>query len=110
MDYQQKRKPGTPHAKFIVAMQPAPVCLGSLDDALALLRSPPRGSYTFTPADFQRGGRQVGDTVVEFYTKDDPTSIRIDVWVNRQIDDADTGEPIYQGILQVKGNKVNLWS
>jgi hypothetical protein len=69
--YQARRQLGSPIAKIVLYMDPAPVCLGNYQTRLA-------EKTRFTPSDFRRGGRQITPDLIEFYAKEDTPSIRVD--------------------------------
>lgn len=108
--YQKTRKPGTPNGKFVLSMDPAPVWLGSYRDYLEVVRSSRRKDLLFTRADYQRGGRRLNPTIIEFYTKDDPISIRVDIWLGSEPKDKMDRTVVYADELQVTSNVVELWS
>jgi hypothetical protein len=108
--YQKERTPGTPNGKFVLFMDPAPVCLGSHQAYLEILRSGRQGYPLPTEAEFRRGGRHVGSSIIEFYSKDDPTSIRVDIWLDSKPNDKIGRESIYSDQLQVPFRAVELWS
>jgi hypothetical protein len=70
--YQRDRKGGSPIAKFALYMDPAPVLIGG--------NRVESGDWTpFTREEYERGGRQMGPDLFEFYTKGDATWIRLDL-------------------------------
>jgi len=73
VSYQRNRKPGTAIAKFILLMAPAPILLGNVQHAI--------DASLPTELNFDCGGRQIASDLIEFYAKDDPASVRIDIWV-----------------------------
>ncbi len=97
-----KRKPGTPIGKFVLYMDPAPVCLGSRD-------ARKREWKVFTDADCKRGGRQIDPDWIEFYTRDDPTSVRLDLWIDEH-PVVEGQESIFVARLRVDHDSVSLWS
>lgn len=100
--YQASRKPGSPVAKFVLSIAPAPLRLGNHRTRLG------ESSY-FTKADFRRGGRQVTPDLIEFYTRDDPFAIRVDVWLDRQ-PAVEGREAIFDARLRVEPASLGLWS
>jgi hypothetical protein len=108
--YQKTRKPGTPDGKFVLFMAPAPVYLGSHQKYLEMVRTLPRKELRFTPADYQRGGRQMSPEIIEFFTKDDRASVRVDVWVGSEPQGEADGQAVYAGELRVASEAVQLWS
>jgi hypothetical protein len=108
--YQKTRKPGTPEGKFVLFMAPAPVYLGSHQKYLEMLRSLPRKGLRFTPADDQRGGRQMSPEIIEFFPKDDRCSVRVDVRVGSGPEGAADRQAVYDGELRVTSHAVELWS
>ena len=108
--YQKAREPGTPNGKFVLSMDPAPVYLGSYQDYLEVVRSPRRADLLPTLADEQRGGRRLNPKIIEFYTKDDPISIRVDVWLGSKPKDKMDRTVVYADELQVTSPVVELWS
>ncbi|PQO39001.1 hypothetical protein C5Y96_03785 [Blastopirellula marina] len=110
-EYQQTRTADSPDGKFSLYMDPAPVCLGSYDDYLARLDA--SSSYldmAFTEEDYANGGRMIGNEILEFYSLDDPTGIRVDIWVDRQPMHGVKPENIYANTLTIEKSPVNLWS
>ncbi|WP_165251233.1 hypothetical protein [Paludisphaera soli] len=91
--YQRDRRPGSPIAKFVLSMPPAPVLIGD-PQALLLDHGLP------TDEDFDRGGRKITPEVIEFYTKDDPISIRVDVLLDDPPPGA-VGEPVFAAPLRI---------
>jgi hypothetical protein len=100
--YQERRRPGSPIAKVVLYMDPAPVCLGSYQTGLA-------DKTRFTPSDFRRGGRQITPDLIEFYAKEDTPSIRVDFWLDSQ-PDAKGREPVFEARLRVDGRSFSVWS
>ena len=100
--YQRQIAPGSPVAKFVLYMDPAPVRLGNYQSGL-------HDTTLFTDSDFRRGGRQVSPDLIEFYTKDDPTSIRIDLWVDTH-PHIEGRERIFEAKLRVEKPTVSIWS
>lgn len=70
--YQRDLKAGGPIAKMVLAMPPAPVRLGDPQASL-------RDDSLFKDEDHEGGGRIVAPDLIEFYPKDDPAGIRLDV-------------------------------
>jgi hypothetical protein len=100
--YQASRRPGSPIAKFVLYMDPAPVCLGNYRTGL--------GEKTrFTESDFRRGGRQIAPDLIEFYAKEDIPSIRVDFWLDSQ-PDVKGREPVFAARLRVDGPSLSVWS
>lgn len=108
--YQRTRTANSPDGKFRFYMDPAPVCLGSYDDYLARLDASSYGDMVFTKEDFANGGRMIGNEILEFYSQDDPTSIRIDIWVDRMPTHGMETEKVYANTLIVDKSPVNIWS
>jgi hypothetical protein len=100
--YQARRRPGSPIAKVVLYMDPAPVCLGNYQTGLA-------DKTRFTPSDFRRGGRQITRDLIEFYAKEDTPSIRIDFWLDSQ-PDVKGREPVFEARLRVDGPSFSVWS
>lgn len=91
--YQAARKPGDPIAKMVLFMPPAPVRLG---DPLAVRTD---GSLP-QHEDYERGGRVISPELIEFYTKGDPSSIRIDVSLHDRPAEA-AGELVFDASLRL---------
>jgi hypothetical protein len=100
--YQARRRPGSPIAKFVIYMDPAPVCLGNYQTGLV-------HKTRFTPADFRRGGRQITPDLIEFYTTDDEPQIRIDFWLGSQ-PEVKGREPVFDAKLRVEARSFSVWS
>ncbi len=100
--YQAQRRPGSPIAKFVLSMDPAPVRLGNYQTGLVDMTR-------FTPADFRRGGRQITPDLIEFYAKEDTPSIRIDFWLDSQ-PEVKPREPVYESRLRFEGPPFSIWS
>ena len=109
-EYQQTRTPNSPDGKFSLYMDPAPVCLGNYKDYLARLDASSYGDMVFTKEDFANGGRMIGNEILEFYSQDDPTSIRVDIWVDRMPTHGMETEKVYANTLIVDKSPVNIWS
>lgn len=91
--YQAGRRPHAPVAKFILYMDPAPVVLGDEEAA--------DRDLTFSDdADFGRGGRRIAPGLFEFYAKGDPTSIRVDLWLEEP-PRAEDREPVFETTIEV---------
>jgi hypothetical protein len=101
-NYQARRRSGSPIAKFVLYMDPAPVCLGNYQTGLV-------DKTPFTPADFHRGGRQITPDLIEFYAKEDTPSIRIDFWLDSQ-PEIKGREPVFEARLRVEGPSFSVWS
>lgn len=107
-EYQRLRKGDMPNAKFVIYMDPAPILLGSYSRYVELVKA--KSFRMFTNDEYSRGGRMIGNDILEFYSKDDPTSVRIDVWVDRK-PPADSGfEKIYSDTLIVNSSVLDIWS
>jgi len=91
--YQADRRPHAPIAKFILYMDPAPVVLGDEEAA-------DRDLTTSDDADFRRGGRRIAPGLFEFYAKGDPTSIRVDLWLEDP-PRAEDREPVFETTIDV---------
>ena len=100
--YQQRRLPGSPIAKFVLYMDPAPVRIGNF-------KTGSRDRTVFTESDFKRGGRQIAPDLFEFYSKGDPSSIRVDLWMDRP-PDIEGREAIFEATLRLEDPKITLWS
>jgi len=100
--YQARRRPGSPIAKFVLSMDPAPVCLGNYRTRLV-------DKSRFTPADYRRGGRQITPDLIEFYAKEDTPSIRIDFWLESQ-PEVQGRESVFKARLGVEGPSLSVWS
>jgi hypothetical protein len=83
-------------------MDPAPVCLGNYRSELA-------DKTLFTESDFRRGGRQIAPDLIEFYAKEDTSSIRVDFWLDSQ-PDVKGREPVFAARLRVDGPSLSVWS
>ncbi|MFO0942547.1 MAG: hypothetical protein U0930_17565 [Pirellulales bacterium] len=108
--YQQDREANTPNGKFVLYMDPAPILLGNYSGYLGLVKS---GSFpSFKNSDSAHGGRMIGEELIEFYSKDDPTSVRVDVWIDREpaSDSGSESEKVYSGMLTAMSSKIQLWS
>lgn len=99
--YQQHRKPGTAVGRFILFMAPAPVFLGNVQRAADT--APP------TESNFNRGGRGIASDLIEFYVKDDPTSVRIDIWLE-DCHEFRGRETVFDAPLQVVNNSISVRS
>jgi hypothetical protein len=99
-EYQQQRRPGTPAAKFVLYMDPAPVLVGNVDQHF---------NPIFSESQFARGGRSITPDLFEFYTRDDPISIRLDIWTEKR-GDPGPHEEVFQAPLQVSGDSLSVLS
>lgn len=106
--YQQDRAVNTPTGKFFLYMDPAPIMLGDYAVYLGLVKS--RSYPLFTKSDIAQGGRMLGEELLEFYSKDDRTSLRVDVWTDREPTNDPESEKVYSDTLTAKSSKVHLWS
>lgn len=107
-EYQQTRTSGSPHAKFIIGMDPAPVCLGNYQQAMAMADS---GKWdSFTHEEHEHGGRMIGEQLLEFYTLPDPVSIRFDIWIDPAFQPGPEHRRIYGNTLKVASSPLNIWS
>ena len=99
LTYQRDRKPGSPIAKYVLSMWPAPVTVGASIDL--------RDWEPFTDEDFRRGGRQLGRDRFEFYSKGDPSSIRLDVWMG-DVPLVVGREPVFDAALRLDAGRVQF--
>lgn len=83
-------------------MDPARVLVGNYQAAA-------HEAPTFRAEDFARGGRQVAPDLIEFYTKDDPTSVRVDLWVDDP-SQTEAGEIVFEASLQLRSETLSIWS
>jgi hypothetical protein len=100
--YQSTRGPDSPIGKFVLSMAPAPVLIGNIERV-------GEGWAAFTDSEYERGGRSLAPDLIEFYGKDDPTSIRVDVW----LDSLPLGEDrvaVFDGRLQVEQPRIQVAS
>ncbi len=104
--YQATRRPGTPVAKFSLYMDPAPVRIGDIAGSDA--RHDP-SFIPFTHREWEQGGRQLDPTLFEFYSKGDPTSIRVDLWTEPPPPVADR-EPIFTARLRIEKPRTQISS
>jgi hypothetical protein len=100
--YQRGRTPGSPVGKFVLYMDPAPVRIGDYQAGL-------RDRTLFTDSDFRRGGRRVTPDLIEFYVEDDPTAIRVDLWLDRPPHD-EGRKAVFETSLHVEQPTVSIWS
>jgi len=107
--YQAQRKPGTPNAKFILSMDPAPIVVGSHADYLTLIKSSRNGWPPFSPQDYQNGGRMLSKTLLEFYATSD-ISIRVDCWIDERPSDDSGAKVLYKNSLRIDTPLLDVWS
>ncbi|MCA8989212.1 MAG: hypothetical protein KDA78_16310 [Planctomycetaceae bacterium] len=108
MEYQSQRGDKTPSAKFVLYMDPAPILLGEYSRYIALQNS--RSLLPFTRDDHDKGGRMIGKELLEFYSKDDPITVRIDVWIHQKPPYEPEVERVYSGALTAKSSAIQIWS
>jgi hypothetical protein len=94
--YQSKRTAGSAIAKFVVDTE-APVRIGR-DDAMD------RDGSQFNDDEYNRGGRQMAPDLIEFYTKTDLASVRLDVWLDTP--PTRPHEPIFEATLRLDTGKI----
>jgi hypothetical protein len=82
-------------------MAPTPVLLG--DVRRAADTAPP------TESNFDRGGRGIAPDLIEFYVKDDPTSVRIDIWLE-DCHEFRGRETVFDAPFQVVNNSISVRS
>lgn len=110
-EYQRTRTADSADGKFSLYMDPAPICLGNYSNYLARLDA--SASYldmTFNEEDYANGGRMIGDEILEFYSKGDPTSVRIDIWIDHKPTYKAETEKLYSNTLTVSKSPLDLWS
>ncbi len=100
--YQRDRRPDSPIAKFVLAMTPAPVVIGASPKLL-------RRAAPLTKADFSRGGRKLAPDQIEFYSRGDPSAIRVDLWLN-SAPQAEVRESVFDATLSVGDTPLCVWS
>lgn len=110
-EYQLTRTADSPDGKFSLYMDPAPICLGSYEEYLARLdASSSFRDLAFTEEDYANGGRMIGNELLEFYSKDDPSGVRIDIWLDRKPTHDLEAEKVYSNTLTINKSPVSIWS